>query len=441
MVKRHIQFWLSLFFLLFFSFFNFSVFSHGFHKDTVIRCSKDYCKKTIFQRIEEVRDKENHTIASYNPRKTKFYHWNKEKWVEKAIKAGGYSRTPVHCILSFIAPDNPSKLFTVTCTPLQNFYRVSDNTWVPVYQLKKGDRLLALHDKHIQLDGLEVIQKPLDVYTIQVKDTHVFLVTEYGLVTHNFAIPMGLYLTISAACGVGSVEGAAAGSFFGPIGVSCGAVVGGIVGSVAAYCMRNKVKGYSLSCGAVNTLPDYGFSCGGANVFSEYELRSCGGMKTLPDYGLPCGGGSIFPEYEQLPCGGANIVLPDYGYSCGAVNRFSDYPLSCGGSNVSNLISKSESVAQGKKFPSKAPQRQIGRNEEESTNKAAGIIAEGLGYVKTKFFSGKKAVFKKGNRFITNDDTCHKGGYWKMADSLENLGKKETRMGTYDKTLKIRIGD
>jgi filamentous hemagglutinin len=31
-------------------------------------------------------------------------------------------------------------------------------------------------------------------------------------------------------------------------------------------------------------------------------------------------------------------------------------------------------------------------------------------------------------------------GSWKMADSVKNLGKKETRMGTYDAKLK-RIGD
>ncbi len=65
---------LHLFFLAFFSLFNFSILSHGFHKDIIIRCVNFYCKKTIFQRIEEAEKKVFHAVASYYARETKWYH-------------------------------------------------------------------------------------------------------------------------------------------------------------------------------------------------------------------------------------------------------------------------------------------------------------------------------------------------------------------------------
>ncbi len=36
-------------------------------------------------------------------------------------------------------------------------------------------------------------------------------------------------------------------------------------------------------------------------------------------------------------------------------------------------------------------------------------------------------VFRQGNRYITPDLDSHNGRGWKMADSVENLGKKTTR--------------
>jgi hypothetical protein len=49
-------------------------------------------------------------------------------------------------------------------------------------------------------------------------------------------------------------------------------------------------------------------------------------------------------------------------------------------------------------------------------------------------------VFQKGNKFITIDVDSHNGGIWKMANSVENLASKRTRLGTYDKNLN-KIGD
>ena len=70
----------------------------------------------------------------------------------------------------------------------------------------------------------------------------------------------------------------------------------------------------------------------------------------------------------------------------------------------------------------------------------AGKIAEDMGFRKTNYYVKKQPIYKKGNKFITIDRTEHNGGFWKMADSVDDLVKKDTRLGTYDQNLN-KIGD
>jgi putative RNase toxin 21 of polymorphic toxin system len=67
-------------------------------------------------------------------------------------------------------------------------------------------------------------------------------------------------------------------------------------------------------------------------------------------------------------------------------------------------------------------------------------LAKALGFKKTNYYSHGQTVFQKGKKFITRDIDSHNGGFWKMADSVANLARKQTRLGTYDKFLN-RIGD
>jgi uncharacterized protein RhaS with RHS repeats len=67
-------------------------------------------------------------------------------------------------------------------------------------------------------------------------------------------------------------------------------------------------------------------------------------------------------------------------------------------------------------------------------------IPEGFKEVKGEFSHGAP-VFKKGNLYISPDIDGHNPeGIWKAATSVENLGKKETRLGTFDDKL-MKIGD
>ena len=78
-------------------------------------------------------------------------------------------------------------------------------------------------------------------------------------------------------------------------------------------------------------------------------------------------------------------------------------------------------------------------------------IAKQLGYQKVKGNqrSHGQAIYQnpkapRNRRYISRDigsnGTSHNGGYWKAASTIENLGKKKTRSGTYSINL-VRIGD
>ncbi len=76
------------------------------------------------------------------------------------------------------------------------------------------------------------------------------------------------------------------------------------------------------------------------------------------------------------------------------------------------------------------------------TTRQATAAAEALGYRRIAETSHGQAVYTNGKNYITRDIDGHKkGGAWKVADTLKALGSKETRTGTYDATLKVKVGD
>lgn len=66
-------------------------------------------------------------------------------------------------------------------------------------------------------------------------------------------------------------------------------------------------------------------------------------------------------------------------------------------------------------------------------------LAKYMGWQKTDYRSHGQAVYTDGKSFYSYDVDSHNGGVWKKADSVENLGKKATRLGTYDYTGKTWV--
>ena len=75
----------------------------------------------------------------------------------------------------------------------------------------------------------------------------------------------------------------------------------------------------------------------------------------------------------------------------------------------------------------------------ETAKKVSVNLPEGYSKINQRAKNGEP-IFSNGKKYISPDRDGHNGGIWKMADSVENLNSKSTRMGTYDKDLN-RIGD
>ena len=67
-------------------------------------------------------------------------------------------------------------------------------------------------------------------------------------------------------------------------------------------------------------------------------------------------------------------------------------------------------------------------------------VANDLGYKKINEMIHGQAIYKKGRRYITPDADGHNGGAWKVANSVKNLGAKETRKGTFNIDLTVKVG-
>lgn len=94
--------------------------------------------------------------------------------------------------------------------------------------------------------------------------------------------------------------------------------------------------------------------------------------------------------------------------------------------------------------PNKDPEKDNDRKQHQHiTNKEADQAAKELGFKKTNLYTktGNRPIYKKGNKYISADRNGHNGGFWKMANSAENLDKRTTRIGTYNRSLDFRIGD
>jgi RHS repeat-associated protein len=69
------------------------------------------------------------------------------------------------------------------------------------------------------------------------------------------------------------------------------------------------------------------------------------------------------------------------------------------------------------------------------TNSQAADLAKYLGFRATRFISRGQRVFTDGKWYISQDVDSHNGGIWKIARSVDDLGKKQTRTATTDALL------
>lgn len=231
------------------------LYGHGFGKYTLVKLAKKG-----YQSIECIcknagRKKSRIEVLSYDL----FFNM----YVNRTVKSAGMSVANCYFEMGF----DPIKSFAdIMCTPDQEFYVPSLQSWLPVYQLKEGDDLLTKDNGLKQVTYLRFIKKPLEVFTIEVESEHNFFVGSYSVLTHNIILPISVFASLSVP--FGSAAGASLGSFLGPITAVGGLICGGICGVMVNILRNDKMPSYRLASYNTDYIENY------SNLFSHNENDS-----------------------------------------------------------------------------------------------------------------------------------------------------------------------
>ena len=207
------------------------LFGHGFGPNTLVKSASRgfYSIRTI---CELYTDKK-FQISSYD------FKINNHR--SHRVISAGISKTNCHMKLGF------EKGSDISCTPSQVFYLADQQKWINACQLKIGDLLLGKNNTVIPITHIEFIKKPLTVYSIEVKKAHTYFVGSQSILTHNMIFPLALTAGLSVAFGSGAAVGGSAGSFFGPITLVGGIVIGGLIG-LGVHCIWGaRIQKYRLN--------------------------------------------------------------------------------------------------------------------------------------------------------------------------------------------------
>lgn len=129
-------------FVLFVCLSNAPLYPHGFHKDTIIYRNSGNVIQTLEQITERVKKNKRRYVTGYDQQA--------HQYVEKRVRAAGFSHVPYYCALSF----NGEQITDILCSPTQHFYRLSDNAWIPAHELAIGDKLLAHRNGFVSVTDL-----------------------------------------------------------------------------------------------------------------------------------------------------------------------------------------------------------------------------------------------------------------------------------------------
>ena len=156
------------------------------------------------------------------------------------VRAAGYCLSDCYLCMSFEEPQVvidyngqaslKAHASDIHCSPLQEFYLPQENKWIPAHELSPGAVLQSYYHGAKTLLAVELVQRRIELFILEVKRRHNFFVGTYGILVHNDAIPWGFSLNISCAWGAGALAGAKSGSRVGPVGLAVGLVIGGIAG-------------------------------------------------------------------------------------------------------------------------------------------------------------------------------------------------------------------
>ncbi len=212
------------------------MYSHGFAAHTLVELA---CKKQQVP-IQNISQKfflgQKTVVATYKEKS--------KKWKFKNVQAVAFCKSCAFFELNFSSKGQVADI--IRCSPLQLFYRVDDERWMPAYQLRAGDILLCKNNKFTKLQAKTYIAEPIQLFIIEIQKHHTFAVGSAKILTHNMFIPiaatMGMAIPFDIVCSAGSF-----GCMFGPVTFCCSIAVAGIAAAIAYQSCKEKHIDFALT--------------------------------------------------------------------------------------------------------------------------------------------------------------------------------------------------
>lgn len=228
----------------------------------------------------------------------------------------GYTEKPithiVSCTSSKCALVVVNKKQIITSSE-QQFYSINQHIWKKAIELKDGDFLLGAFDEKIAIEDVFILDQPIDLFDIAVKDYHNFLILHDNVLVHNFA-PVVVGLSWFFGSGALQFTGASLGL----------AALGGLIG-----LKLNKSKqrySYEINCDQKGTNGGGAQAPGKPTKEDGFVPPKKGDGKKVknpngPGYGWKDEGGNVWvpsgpnghggPHWDvQRPGGGYDNVVP-----------------------------------------------------------------------------------------------------------------------------------
>ncbi|HLC06778.1 MAG TPA: polymorphic toxin-type HINT domain-containing protein [Candidatus Babeliales bacterium] len=208
------------------------------------------------------------------------------------VITGRRSKSNCYIRLGFDVGFNDTSHDDIICTPMQEFYIPATHQWIPAYLLKPGDALLTKNMIAKPITYKKFVPQPLRIYTLEIQESHAFFVGKYSILTHNIILPIAASLGFTIP--FGSVATGAVGSFFGPIGLMGGVVLGGIISIAAKAIYENRILSYKTPVYNIASIKAY---CHHKEINSTIKPTGC----FIPDHAANTTYIHVTPIENPLP--------------------------------------------------------------------------------------------------------------------------------------------
>ncbi len=324
-----------------------------------------------------------------------------------------------HNVSDLVKIDVAESSFQVT--PNHKFYVAEAEEFLPASSLLEGDQLLTLEGEKVTVSGVEqiVLETPVTVYNLRVKGYANYFAGPNQVLTHNCD-----GLLAGAGHALQETMAGIRDAILHPLETAES------LGNTILHADKVAVQIAESVAEVLSEFPEYSASEQGA-LIGELTVE----LASLLTSGAGLKAGSRLAKLAAESKYGSKVIeaISTAAEKAGVahervVNNWKKSPERGSlGERTADGIKDSNSVARSNGA--------VFKTSKESTTKA-----NELGFEKINERVNGQPVYRKDKEFITRDVDGHNGGAWKKANSVKDLGKKETRSGTYDANLN-RIGD